>query len=98
MELAPLVWINGFPGIGKLTIARALVEQMKRERVILIDNHQLIDPVEAKFPRSHPEYANERRKMREQVFHQYVENQDMLSRPVVFTGIQTTSPFERACS
>ncbi len=51
-KVAPLVWINGFPGAGKLTVATALAELDKT--VIVIDNHRLIDPVEAKFPRSHP--------------------------------------------
>ncbi|KAF2624945.1 hypothetical protein BU25DRAFT_474443, partial [Macroventuria anomochaeta] len=51
---APLVWINGFLGSGKLTIARSLTTLLPS--MILIDNHKLIDPVEAHFPQTHPDY------------------------------------------
>ncbi len=83
-KVAPLVWINGFPGAGKLTVATALAELDKT--VIVIDNHRLIDPVEAKFPRSHPDYQRERHLYRQKVFEEHVCNPATLSRTVVFTG------------
>ncbi|KAK6085256.1 hypothetical protein SCUP234_02195 [Seiridium cupressi] len=86
---APLVWINGFPGTGKLTVAKAL--QKMNKTVILIDNHQLIDPVEAKFSRSHPDYQRQRQIQRQAAFAQHVCSSSSLSRPVVFTDFQSTS-------
>jgi hypothetical protein len=44
--LASVILINGFPGVGKLTIARALQKKIGAN-ARLIDNHLLIDPVEA---------------------------------------------------
>lgn len=95
MAAAPLVWINGFPGTGKCTIAKQLVALLGKERAILIDNHQLIDPVEADMTRSHPEYINIRRhpdyqtrrkEKRGAIFEQYVEKQSMFSTIIIFTG------------
>lgn len=82
---APLIWINGFPGAGKLTVARelgALHESFK-----IIDNHQLIDPVEARFSRSQPEYQPARKVERQRVFAEWVLSEQHLARTIVFTGI-----------
>lgn len=95
MAAAPLVWINGFPGTGKCTVAKQLVAILGNERAILIDNHQLIDPVEAEMARSHPEYKNIRRhpdyqtrrqEKRSATFEQLVEKSSMLSTIIIFTG------------
>jgi hypothetical protein len=59
---APLIYINAFPGTGKLTIARALVYHISSTNTssqltsvpILLGNHALIDPVAARYPRDHP--------------------------------------------
>src|SRR5271156_3033838 len=85
MTAAPLVWINGFPGSGKLTVARALAKLLGKE-IILIDNHQLIDPVEAKIPRDHSDYQKERQLQRIIAFGEYVANAAMYSRIIIFTG------------
>lgn len=59
---APLVWINGFPGTGKLTIARELINIISgmddgpdhvQPQPLLLDNHQLIDPVEKRLVARH---------------------------------------------
>lgn len=81
---APLVWINGFPGCGKLTIASHL--ERLYDNLILIDNHKLKDPVAAKFPRGHPDYQEERKLCRERVLREVVENPEKLSQMVIFTG------------
>jgi hypothetical protein len=60
MIAAPLGWINTFPGSEKLTVARILLERSGKEEMAVIDNHQSIEPVEAKFSRDLPGYQNER--------------------------------------
>lgn len=82
----PLVWINGFPGVGKLTVARELLKLYTKEQVALIDNHQLIDSVAARFQRDDPQYYVERRKERRKAFERWVLNRDERHRLVVFTG------------
>ena len=81
---APLLWINGFPGSGKLTVATALTTL--DEAIVLIDNHALIDPVEARLPRNHPDYQAERHVERKRAFDENVLNTAMISRVIVFTG------------
>ena len=85
VNTAPLAWINGFPGSGKMTVATRL--QALHGSAILLDNHKLIDPVEAKYPRDHPQYQDERRRHRQHVFDQYASNTTMLSQLIIFTGM-----------
>jgi hypothetical protein len=84
MKAAPLVWINGFPGCGKLTMATALATL--HGAAILLDNHKLIDPVEAQLPRSHPDYQRKRRLYRQAILDEFVLDTATLSRLVIFTG------------
>jgi chloramphenicol 3-O-phosphotransferase len=50
--------LNGFPGVGKFTIAKALAAKLGDVPHRLIDNHVLIDPIEAIEPgRSEAHYA-----------------------------------------
>ena len=86
VTVAPLMLINGFSGSGKLTLARILAELLGKEEMILIDNHQLIDPVETKIPREHLDYLKERQLQRSITFTKHVENAAMSSRIVIFTG------------
>ena len=85
---APVVWINGFPGSGKLTVAMAI--STLDQTVIVLDNHKLIDPVEARFPRTHPCYQQERQSYRQAVLEKYVCDTATKSRLVVFTGMDGT--------
>ena len=81
---APLIWINGFPGCGKLTVARAMAEL--DDTIIVLDNHKLIDPVEAKFPRTHPDYQPERKLYREWMLEKVACDPSKLCRVLVCTG------------
>jgi hypothetical protein len=83
---APLIYINAFPGTGKLTTARALVSLLTNS--LLLDNHTLIDPVAARFSRDHPEYQHERRKERDRAFKQYVEGEEWAGSVVVCTDFR----------
>lgn len=81
---APQVWINGFPGSGKLTVATAVATL--HNTAIVLDNHKLIDPVEAKYPRTHPFYQLERQLYRQAMLDGYVCSPATLSRLVICTG------------
>ncbi|OOG66490.1 AAA family ATPase [Sinorhizobium sp. A49] len=64
MTTAPaslIVHINGWPGTGKLTIARHLAEHLGAR---LADNHTLINPAEALFARGTPLYRSLRATVR----------------------------------
>ncbi|RFU25742.1 hypothetical protein B7463_g10595, partial [Scytalidium lignicola] len=89
IKAAPLVWISGFPGSGKLTVATSIA--MLHNTAIVFDNHKLIDPVEAKFPRTHPDYQKERQLYRKTVLDEYVCNIVAFSRLVIFTDFQSNN-------
>ncbi|EXF77748.1 hypothetical protein CFIO01_03069 [Colletotrichum fioriniae PJ7] len=57
--MACFVYINGYPGVGKLTIANALSKLISRSRVF--HNHLLIDPVAAMLDRDNTEAYNDLR-------------------------------------
>lgn len=60
---APVIYLNAFPGTGRLTIARHLAPLIPSSKIL--DNHQLIDPIESYCPRGHPAYWEERSKLRQ---------------------------------
>lgn len=66
MAAAPIIHINGHPGTGKLTIARALSDLLPDAR--LLDNHTLLDPARALFDRGTAELAALRQQVRDPVF------------------------------
>lgn len=92
----PLIWINGFPGTGKYTIAKLFATILEEGDPLLIDNHSLIDPVEAKFSRDHPNYQQERRRSRETVFRSNVEDPAFRDRIIIFTGKQNQPPLNHS--
>ncbi|KAH8812079.1 hypothetical protein F5884DRAFT_855386 [Xylogone sp. PMI_703] len=93
-KAAPLVWINGFPGSGKLTVAKAIATL--HHNTIVLDNHKLIDPVEARFSRTHPDYQKERRRYRQAVLDEYVCDAAMLSKLVICTDFQSSNELGRS--
>ncbi|CAI7566191.1 unnamed protein product [Penicillium pancosmium] len=94
MPAAPMIWINGYPGSGKFTVCK-VIRQLVPDGAIILDSHKLIDPVEAKFPRLHPDYQKERHIYRQAIFKQYVYNEDTLSKLVVFTDFQSNNALGR---
>ncbi|OAQ59905.1 AAA domain-containing protein [Pochonia chlamydosporia 170] len=90
------IWINGFPGVGKLTVAIELQKRLKGS--LLLDNHTLIDVV--KLPRDHPEYASERKLARQRAFSQYVysdgKNAGKLKQVIIATDALSDCDFDRA--
>jgi len=60
-----VIHINGWPGTGKLTVARHLAKALDAR---LLDNHLLFDPASALFSRSDPLHASLRGEIRRAVF------------------------------
>ncbi|KAJ4137174.1 hypothetical protein NW768_002755 [Fusarium equiseti] len=85
----PIIHINGYPGTGKLTIARKLVEVLSHCNAKLIHNHLLIDPVDAILPRSSPEYQPARRALRSVIFDAIAKSPDTKNSIHVFTDFQS---------
>ncbi|KAH7255364.1 uncharacterized protein BKA55DRAFT_725638 [Fusarium redolens] len=83
---APVVWINGFPGTGKKTIADAM--KQLDPNILVLDNHKLIDPAAA-FSREHPEYNTQRQKYRQEFLQKYVLHHSSHDHLVVFTDFQS---------
>jgi hypothetical protein len=63
-----LVILNGFPGVGKLTIARSLQSRLTNVETRLIDNHLIIDPAEAIHPGRGRQHKAFRNKLRQTIF------------------------------
>jgi hypothetical protein len=85
----PIIHINGFPGIGKLTIARKLVDLLKPFNGKLVHNHLLIDPAGAVLPRSSNDYQPLRRAIRATVFDTLAKSPDTFDSVFVFTDFQS---------
>ena len=63
-----LVILNGFPGVGKLTIARSLQSRLTNVETRIIDNHLIIDPAEAVWPGRGYQHKAFRDKLRQVIF------------------------------
>ncbi|KAM0555110.1 hypothetical protein ACHAPJ_006461 [Fusarium lateritium] len=92
----PIIHINGFPGIGKLTIARKLVELLAPYNGKLVHNHLLIDPASAILPRSSADYQPLRQAIRAAVFDTLATSPDTFDSVFVFTDFQSTDDVGRA--
>ncbi|KAI0141248.1 hypothetical protein GGR57DRAFT_487482 [Xylariaceae sp. FL1272] len=79
----PFIWINGYPGVGKLTVARELCTMLEKSKVL--DNHLLIDPVAAVFDREDPEYQPARTKIRRMMLDSIVESKSKEDITWIFT-------------
>ncbi|KAI9690731.1 MAG: hypothetical protein M1820_009862 [Bogoriella megaspora] len=86
---APLIWINGFPGTGKYTIASLLAMLLGE------GDNSLINPAEARFPQDHPNYQQERRRRREAAFRNFVHNRGYRTRFIFFTDFQPNNDVGR---
>ncbi|CAG7963010.1 unnamed protein product [Penicillium salamii] len=56
------IYINGYPGVGKLTVAKELCKLLPKAKIV--SNHLLIDPVAAVFDRDVEEYQPLRQVLR----------------------------------
>jgi hypothetical protein len=86
-----IVHINGWPGSGKLTIARQLTKLLNGR---LVDNHTLINPADCLFDRADPHYWPLRCALRSVVFEYAVKVS--FGTPIVCTNALADIPSDRA--
>ncbi|KAL8853939.1 MAG: hypothetical protein Q9221_001247 [Calogaya cf. arnoldii] len=107
----PFVYINGYPGISKLTIAKELVygvtfsvsldprPNMPRKllpNAKLLDNHLLIDPVAAVYDRSMPEYQGLRKLVRSSILNSISTSTSLQDITWIFTDSQSSDKVGQA--
>lgn len=98
----PIIHLNGFPGTGKLTIARKLVEILNirptrhestqdEDHVYarLVHNHLLIDPANATLSRTQPGYQQLRKRIRGVIFTSLINESSTHETIYVFTDGQS---------
>ncbi len=60
-----IIHINGWPGVGKLTVAKIIAERLDAR---LIDNHLIVNPSAAIHEHGSPDYIRTNRRIREVLF------------------------------
>lgn len=84
----PIIHLNGFPGTGKLTVAKHLEQLLPRAR--LVHNHLLINPADAVLRRDEAGYQNLRHAIRAAIFASLVESTATHNFAYLFTDFQST--------
>ncbi|KAF5685237.1 ribose 5-phosphate isomerase A [Fusarium circinatum] len=83
------VYINGFPGIGKLTIANELQQLLPSSKVY--HNHLFIDPIDALVERSSPSYHAMRTGLRRYVVNEIATSEYTKDITWIFTDAREAS-------
>jgi hypothetical protein len=102
MRVMPIIHLNGFPGTGKLTIARELVDMLnsfpdalvQREKqslnaAKLVHNHLLINPADSVLHRTQTGYQRLRKAIRDAVFTTLTNEKETHGTTYVFTDWQS---------
>ncbi|OQD92824.1 hypothetical protein PENSOL_c037G02112 [Penicillium solitum] len=82
----PIVHLNGFPGVGKLTIACSLLKPLPSAK--LVHNHLLINPADAVLHRTQPGYQTLRRGIRSSIFSALANEPATFNTTYIFTDFQ----------
>lgn len=85
----PFVYINGYPGVGKLTVARELERILPTSKVY--DNHLLIDPIAQLVDRSSPEYDTIRTSLRRLILDVIAMSESTRGTTWIFTDSRCTN-------
>jgi adenylylsulfate kinase-like enzyme len=85
------IYINGYAGVGKLTIATCLLPLLPQPAKLL-DNHLLIDPVAALLDRTSAEYQPLRKSVRQLMLSAICNSTELKQTTLVFTDQQSSSP------
>ncbi|KAL2756389.1 hypothetical protein ACRALDRAFT_1070554 [Sodiomyces alcalophilus JCM 7366] len=95
-SMPPFVYINGYPGVGKLTIAKELCKLLPKAKVV--SNHLLIDPAAAIFDRSAEEYQPLRQVLRREILKSIATAKSTRDVAWIFTDQQSSGKLARACA
>lgn len=87
--MPPCIYINGFPGVGKLTVAKELQQLLPNSKIF--HNHLVIDPVAAMVDRSSPEYDIMRTDLRQYLLHKIATSESNRDTTWIFTDSRCTS-------
>ncbi|KAI9653202.1 MAG: 60S ribosomal protein L3 [Alyxoria varia] len=83
------VYINGYPGVGKLSVARILQTLLHNAKIF--DNHRLIDTTAMLFDRDMPEYQQSRKQIRQVVLDSIAASPSTKDVTWMFTDQQSSS-------
>ena len=84
---APVIYINGYPNVGKLTLGLAFQRLLTASR--MLHNHDLIDPIEQKHPRSNPYCQIKRAKYRQARLKPTMDDPSLRDTIFLFTDSQS---------
>ncbi|KAK1535276.1 hypothetical protein CPAR01_08818 [Colletotrichum paranaense] len=89
--MACFIYINGYPGVGKFTIASALSKLIPRSRVF--HNHLVIDPVAAMLDRDDAEAYNDlRTTFRRHALDTIATHPALADKTFIFTDARESGP------
>ncbi|KAK1252713.1 hypothetical protein MKX08_003900 [Trichoderma sp. CBMAI-0020] len=95
-ELRPLplmpsyIYINGYPGIGKLTIAKELEKLIPNSKVY--HNHLFIDPIAPLVDRDSPHYHDIRTSFRRHILNTIATSEATARTTWIFTDSRSSDP------
>ncbi|KAK1579586.1 uncharacterized protein LY79DRAFT_522372 [Colletotrichum navitas] len=87
--MPPFIYINGYPGVGKLTVAKELSKLLPKAKTF--SNHLLIDPAAAVFDRTAEEYQRLRQVLRREVLTSIATAKSTRDVTWIFTDQQSSS-------
>ncbi|KAK4231884.1 hypothetical protein QBC38DRAFT_464820 [Podospora fimiseda] len=87
--MPPFIYINGYPGVGKFTVAKEVCKLLPNAKVI--NNHLLINPAAAVFDRTDEEYQPLRKALRSALLHSIATAKSTHDVAWIFTDQQSSS-------
>jgi broad-specificity NMP kinase len=84
------IYINGYPGVGKFTVAKELEKLIPDSKVY--HNHLLIDPIAALVGRNDPHYREMRTSLRRHILDLIATSESTQHTTWIFTDSQSSDP------
>lgn len=95
-EPQPILLLNGWPGVGKLTAARQLISLLGPSKARLVHNHMLIDVADAILPRESPDYQKLRQELRSGILSPVADCSETFNKIYIFTEFQSDNELGRS--
>ncbi|KAL7899223.1 hypothetical protein HDV63DRAFT_334189 [Trichoderma sp. SZMC 28014] len=92
--MPPFIYINGYPGIGKLTIAKELEKLVPDSKVY--HNHLFIDPIAPLVDRDSPHYQDIRTSFRRHILNTIATSEAAARFTWIFTDSRSSGPIGSA--